>query len=598
MSKGRFGQASQWILAPALLVCAYLPAISHASEADAKIQRIAKEMVLGVASDHPINATYLGIPGHDAELDHPSRAQQAKDLARIRDWRRQLDSISRAHISLNEKDDVLLLKARLTGMERSLTLYRAWDKDYSASSNDIVNAIYTQFQHLPMSGLEGATGRDVSRAWSDITARLSKAAEYIHAGQRLVTHPGHLYGVVGVEELEGAPSFLGGALTDAAKAQMDPGGFKKFAAARDTALGAIAATVRYIKANVGHWPENYAMGAPAYNAMLRDEQLLPFSASQIEQMGIDELGHGATWQSWLTDQARFKGTNIGPDTGGGIAPDGEALIGYYRDRIADLQAWMVERQIVTIPAWFGTVKVVETPKFMQPVSPGAAMDGPRLFAKENTGYYFITPPKSLAEAARTLDANEDFDRDRIWSTAAHEAMPGHFLQGSIAKRHHDFVRKTESSSSFAEGWAYYGEEMFVQLGMYGDDLDARYYTAEWERVRGCRAIVDAKLASGEWSYDKAVDFFAANSGFTREASKAAVAGIALGPGYVVAYTVGRLQIQKLATEYWRRMGAKGSLHDFHDRLLSYGTTALSIVGPELLADLSKPAAKVRAAAGY
>jgi len=67
---------------------------------------------------------------------------------------------------------------------------------------------------------------------------------------------------------------------------------------------------------------------------------------------------------------------------------------------------------------------------------------------------------------------------------------------------------------------------------------------------------------------------------------------------VLAYTVGRLQIQNLSTEYWRWMGSKGSLHDFHDRLLCCGTTALSIVGPELLADLSKPVSQVRAAARY
>ena len=46
------------------------------------------------------------------------------------------------------------------------------------------------------------------------------------------------------------------------------------------------------------------------------------------------------------------------------------------------------------------------------------------------------------------------------------------------------------------------------------------------------------------------------------------------------------------------MGGRGSLHDFHDRLLSYGTTPLAIVGPELLADLDKPVSAVRAAANY
>jgi len=47
-----------------------------------------------------------------------------------------------------------------------------------------------------------------------------------------------------------------------------------------------------------------------------------------------------------------------------------------------------------------------------------------------------------------------------------------------------------------------------------------------------------------------------------------------------------------------RTGNKGSLRDFHDRLLSYGTTPFAIVAPELLQDLNKPAEEVRAAANY
>jgi uncharacterized protein (DUF885 family) len=140
--------------------------------------------------------------------------------------------------------------------------------------------------------------------------------------------------------------------------------------------------------------------------------------------------------------------------------------------------------------------------------------------------------------------------------------------------------------------------MFVQLGLFGDDLDARYFTAQWERVRGARAIVDPKLASGEWSVDQAVQFFAHETGFTEQQSKEAIAGIALGPGYVIAYTAGRAQLETLLAEYRAKAGSKASLKDFHDRLLCYGTTPFAIVEPELLADLSKPLSEVRAGAGY
>ncbi len=48
----------------------------------------------------------------------------------------------------------------------------------------------------------------------------------------------------------------------------------------------------------------------------------------------------------------------------------------------------------------------------------------------------------------------------------------------------------------------------------------------------------------------------------------------------------------------KQEGAQGSLLDFHDRLLSYGSTPFAVVAPELMADLDKPASAVRAAAHY
>ncbi len=225
-------------------------------------------------------------------------------------------------------------------------------------------------------------------------------------------------------------------------------------------------------------------------------------------MARDELAHGWAVQIWLETLAAERGTPIGPKSGGGLAPGGTALIDYYRSRIAQLRQFVLQHHVVDVPEWLGRIDIVETPKFLQPVSPGASMNPPLLFSKGRTGFYFITPPTSLENAAKNLDPNQDFDRDRILSTAAHEAMPGHFLQPSIARRHPDFVRKIQSSSEFSEGWAFYGEELFIQLGLFQDDLDARYFTAQWERVRGARAIVDPELASGAWSADRAIAFFA------------------------------------------------------------------------------------------
>ncbi len=574
-----------------------------APSAHDQLVALAEESVATAARLDPIVATELGMPGQDAKLVAPSEAGRQATIARARALKRRVAAIAarpEVRASLVDTDDAKLLIAEADGVLDALLVRQDDRKSYAQPALRLTSAIFTQFLHLPVAGRDGATAADVDRAWADITSRLAAGPAWIEAGQRLVTRPGKLAGTVGARQLAGTASFLEGALSDAAKDQLahDPAALQRFVAARDAVLATVAKSRATIAAKVAGWPNNHVIGKAAYEQMLRDEDLLPFGADAVEQMGRDELAHGWAEEAWLTALAQERHVSFGPQTGGGMAPDGAALVDYYRERIAELQQFVVAHDIVTVPDWLGTMAIVETPAFLQPVSPGASMNPPRLFEASSTGYYFITPPKSLAEAAARLDMNEDFDRDRIWSTALHEAMPGHFFQLSIARRHPDFIRRIAHSSAFAEGWAYYGEEMFVRLGLYDDDLDARLFTARWERVRGARAIVDGKLASGAWTVADAATFFEAQSGFTKEASEAAVAGIALQPGYVIAYTVGRLQLETLLAAYLRKAGDQASLHDFHDRLLSYGTTPFAIVAPELLNDLDKPASAVRAAARY
>jgi uncharacterized protein (DUF885 family) len=608
MSAGRNVAATAGALGLALscIALSSLGSSAQAAALDSPHQRLADlahELTDTTARLHPMQATQLGIAGMDGELETPSEAARTAEIAQIRAWQRSLRSTAAGFgdsTSLTDRDDARLLAAQLTQQLDGLLVYRFDRKDYSAPANGLVQAIFVQFLHLPVAGKEGASGEDVAGGWRDIIARLEKAPGYIAAAERMVTTPGHLFGIVGSQELAGAPDFFNGALTDAASSQLgaDSQQFARFLRARDATLTAIAAAKTYIDSHVASWPENFAIGRQAYDHMLRDEQLLPFDSNDVERMGEDELAHGWAEEAWLTALSQRDAIAFGAASGGGMAPGGPALIDYYRDRIAELRQFVVDHDVVTIPSWLGSMEVLATPSFLQPVLPGASMNPPRLFSPSTTGFYFITPPTSLDEAAARLDMNQDFDRDRILSTAAHEAMPGHFLQLSIAKRNPDFVRKIQNSATFQEGWAFYGEEMFVRLGLYGSNLDGRLHTARWERVRGARAIVDPKLASGEWSYDQAVEFFAKQTKYSKEAAQAAIAGIATGPGYVIAYTVGRQQLELLLGQYQLRMGDRGSLHDFHDRLLCYGSVPFSILAPELLADLDKPASVVRTAANY
>ncbi len=293
----------------------------------------------------------------------------------------------------------------------------------------------------------------------------------------------------------------------------------RFDKARDATVAAITAWTKWMSENAASWPINYAMGADAYNAMLRNELLLPYDADQIAAIGQKTLDGAIAQERQIAAEAKAKGVDLSNPVqaaanGGGATPTTkEAQFAFFQEQLDTLRAFIASKHIVTIPAYVGRMKIVETPPFLQPILPGPSMNPPPILSKQVDGVYFVPPPSpQMAKAAASGAIFEDFDRDRVLMTSGHEGFPGHFLQFSIAKHNPDPVRRFSFDSVFAEGWAFYEEALLEREGLYGRDLDGRYAVAQFERLRGARAIVDTKLATGAWSYDQAVKWFAANAG--------------------------------------------------------------------------------------
>src|SRR5207253_8423088 len=177
------------------------PGPAYASPAYGALQSLAKDITFTWAREHPTIATQEGIAGYDGALEAPSEANRRADIALILSWQGRLHRIvsPAPALTLVERDDAKLLQAQLTGLLRQYTVYMVDRKDYAGPANALVGAVFTQFEHLPAS--RGASSAASAKAWADIISRLEKAPAYIAAGQRLVTTPGHLYGVVGSQEL-------------------------------------------------------------------------------------------------------------------------------------------------------------------------------------------------------------------------------------------------------------------------------------------------------------------------------------------------------------------------------------------------------------
>jgi uncharacterized protein (DUF885 family) len=565
-----------------LLAVALFPLRAPAqSSPGAQIAALQLRAVTEFLAAAPEVATFLGDYRYDGDWSDPTPAGLAHMRQMLATLEQKVDAIDMTGATLQDRNDVTLMRAFIVQQRRALAEQEA-GKDPSGPPLTVMGAIFTMILHKDE--------QDPSVWWDHLISRMEKAPAWMAEQRKLITNPGRLQAQVAIKQLAMAPALFTFVLTPMAGAL--PADQKaRFERARDALVASMTQWNKWMSDNAAGWPLNYAMGADAYNAMLKNELLLPYDADQIAAIGAKTLNAAIAQEREIKAEAKAKGVDLANPVqaaanGGGMTPTTkDAQFAFFQAQLDTLRAFIARKRIVTIPAYVGRMQIVETPPFLQPILPGPSMNPPPILSKEVNGVYFIPPPNpQMAKAAATGAIFEDFDRDRVLMTSGHEGFPGHFLQLSIAKHNADPVRRFSFDSVFAEGWAFYEEALLERDGLYGSDLDGRYAVAQFERLRGARAIVDTKLATGAWSYDDAVKWYVANAGVDRDTAVGEVSRFALGPGQAFDYAVGKTQIEDLLAQYQAKKGSAFDLEAFHDDLLSHGTVPVSIIASEMLAE--------------
>ncbi|MDP9018198.1 MAG: DUF885 domain-containing protein [Candidatus Eremiobacteraeota bacterium] len=573
----RFAAAA---LATAFLTSVPLAAPAATPPPGQQIQQLATQTFRAFLNENPAFGTFLGDYSHDGELGDPGPAGIKRGEAILAKFERQLNAVDMTHATLHDRNDMKLLRAFIIGQRRN-DADQMKGTDPSGPPMAIVGLAFTMILHKDE--------QDQSVWWDHMISRLEKAPAWMAAQKPLITHPGKLQAQVALQQLPMAPMLFKYILAPMA-AGLPPAKKARFDKASEATVAAIVAWTKWMTDNQDKWATNYAMGAPAYNKMLKDEFLLPYNSDQIAAIGQKTLDDAIAQETAIQAEAKAKGVDLkdpvqAAANGGGMTPTSkEATFAFFQTQLDTLQSFIKDKHIVTIPPYMGKMTIKETPSFLLAVIPGASMQAPPLLSKFKDGIYFIPPPKpDMAAKAAAGAIFEDFDRDRVLMTSGHEGMPGHFLQLSIAKHNADPVRRFMGDGVMAEGWAFYLEDLLLRTGLYGDDLDGRYAIAQFERLRGARAIVDTKLATGQWTFDKAVAWFKDNAGVDDTTAKGEVSRHALGAGQAFDYAVGKVQIEALLAKYKAKKGDAFSLQAFHDDLLSHGTVPYSIIESEMLA---------------
>ena len=175
--------------------------------------------------------------------------------------------------------------------------------------------------------------------------------------------------------------------------------------------------------------------------------------------------------------------------------------------------------------------------------------------------YYTPPSEDLKRPGQTWFPTVGRTRFPMWdevSTAYHEAVPGHHLQGATIK----LVPLTRAQklgfvSAHGEGWALYAERLMDELGWFRTP-DTRLGFLCAHAFRAARVVADIGLHTGRaipaagaalfpgwageagkpWTYDGAIDFMVRAGGMERDKSESEVLRYLSWPSQATAYKLG------------------------------------------------------------
>jgi uncharacterized protein (DUF885 family) len=169
-------------------------------------------------------------------------------------------------------------------------------------------------------------------------------------------------------------------------------------------------------------------------------------------------------------------------------------------------------------------------------------------------------------------------RYSLASLTAHEAVPGHHFQISVAQTLPDMpaFRRNGGFTAYVEGWGLYAERLAGEIGLYHDDLD-RIGAVDLEAFRAARLVVDTGLHAMGWSRTQAEDYMRGHTTMPDDLIRNEVDRYLNTPGQALAYKVGQLEILSLREEARQALGERFDLREFHDLVLGTGAVSLPVL---------------------
>ena len=253
-------------------------------------------------------------------------------------------------------------------------------------------------------------------------------------------------------------------------------------------------------------------------------------------------------------------------------PDNDTIVAEARDDLDKATAFVREHRLVTVPN--KPIRVIVMPEFQRGAAT-AFCDWAGPLEKNGVTFYAISPTPADWSPARVESQYREDNSAELRDITAHEAMPGHYLQGATAGTLHfpTLVRAMTNSGTYVEGWAVYAEQFMAEAGYGGDETRMEQLKI---RLRvAINAILDQKIHAGTMTEGEA-EHLMMDTGYQEEGEAAGKWRRAeMSAGQLSTYFVGVQEMNALAHDLQAKTG--GDMLAVRDKMLSHGAIATKYV---------------------
>ena len=551
-----------------------------------EVDRLAEKYLAAMVELSPIQATYLGLPGREDELDDFSPAGHAahSDLRRA-----TLAELATA--APTDDVDRVTIVALTDRLELAEQRYAAGLEEMAlnvlASPLQLIRDI---FDLMP---------QDSEAHWQTFAVRMSRIPAALEgyqeslraARERGLVSPRRQV-VACAEQSRDLTANDGYFATLLTRAQTADGPLEgnvksELAAAANAASAAYGTMADWLERELlPHAPEADACGRERYTLESRSFLGATVDLEETYAWGQQEV---ANLHAQMMEIAE------GLEPGASVARAVEILDAdptYQLHGTDALRAWMQERADEVIR----NLKDVHF-DIPEPVQRIECMIAPT----QTGGIYYTGPSDDFSRPGRMWwsvpKGKTEFLTWNELTTVYHEGVPGHHLQIAQTVYRSALLnrwRRLESfTSGHAEGWALYAERLMAELG-YMDDPGNRMGWLGGQSLRAARVVIDIgvhcgfeapeEVGGGAWDYDKAWTYLT-RYGFMDEKTLRFELNRYLGwPGQAPAYKVGERLWLQLRDEVKRREGDAFDLKAFHRRALDIGGVGLDTLRAAVLGE--------------